>query len=391
MDGPGPALDFLGTHEKPAGPLNVDPAVWQRERMPTVSHLEIEGRHPEADGIRMNGVMQPVLCGLLVRHVRVAVHLTGRARNALIDHCHIYDARHAGIHLDGVNLHQINVTGNHLSFCRLGAIRVEHSQIRNLQITGNDIEYNNRKDHPNLPADETADIWIDTRDGVVREGTIVSNTIQATPTPGGASIRFIGRGAHDNHCVGLFSITGNLIGSQERNIHLTDANRVVVSGNCIYGTTGHSVLVERSQFITLTANTFGNPPEYNCVGCSLRFEDCSDCVCSGMILQDCWKERTTQKVQQGRQALIEMVRCRRMTLNAVQVLDAVPDGMLFEDCSDTLVSACTVMETRDPSKMDAAIRWSGNGSNNLIAHCRLAAGRDGAVLAPAHVRCETNV
>ena len=147
MYGPGPALLVLGTHDKSADPLSFRPEVWQSERMPTLDGLEIEGHHEEADGVRLEGVMQPVLTRLLIRHVRTAVHITGRARNVIISHCQIYHNTGVGVHLDQVNLHQTIITGSHISYCRLGGIRIENSEIRNLQITGNDIEYNNNEGH----------------------------------------------------------------------------------------------------------------------------------------------------------------------------------------------------------------------------------------------------
>src|SRR5262245_39551716 len=55
MTGPGPALHLVGTHRRTAHPEQFAEAVWQRERMPTVCGLEIVGRHPEADGIRIEG------------------------------------------------------------------------------------------------------------------------------------------------------------------------------------------------------------------------------------------------------------------------------------------------------------------------------------------------
>ena len=61
------------------------------------------------------------------------------------------------------------------------------SEVRNLHITGNDIEYNYDAD-----ARESTDVWIDGVGGSVREGSIVSNTIQARVSPGGANIRFVG-------------------------------------------------------------------------------------------------------------------------------------------------------------------------------------------------------
>src|SRR5262245_16853421 len=67
MAGPGPALHLVGTHGKSALPRHVDKKVWRSERLPTVHGLEIVGLHPEADGIRLDGAMQPTLSGLLIR------------------------------------------------------------------------------------------------------------------------------------------------------------------------------------------------------------------------------------------------------------------------------------------------------------------------------------
>ena len=50
MAGPGPAFHLIGTHEGTALPASFKPGVWDGERMPTVLNIEVEGRHPEADG-----------------------------------------------------------------------------------------------------------------------------------------------------------------------------------------------------------------------------------------------------------------------------------------------------------------------------------------------------
>src|SRR5690606_27574007 len=122
--------------------------------------------------------------------VRHGIRLTGRNRNVLITHCHVYYNTGVGIFMDELNLHQINIIGCHISYNRLGGIRIEKSEIRNLQITGNDIEYNNHRVHGTDP-EITAEIYIDTTTpkASVAEVTIVSNTIQATESAGGCNIR----------------------------------------------------------------------------------------------------------------------------------------------------------------------------------------------------------
>ena len=86
--------------------------------------------------------MQATFEGVLLRKLNHAIHIRDRARNVLISHCHLHDNRGAGIFLDHVDLHQIIVTASHLSYCKRGGIKIIGSQIRNLQITGTDIEYN---------------------------------------------------------------------------------------------------------------------------------------------------------------------------------------------------------------------------------------------------------
>ncbi|MGY8691150.1 MAG: right-handed parallel beta-helix repeat-containing protein, partial [Verrucomicrobiales bacterium] len=99
---------------------------------------------------------------MLIRKVHDGIRLVRRNRNVIVSHCHVYHNTGAGIFLDGVNLHQINISGSHISYNRLGGIRIERSEVRNLQITGNDIEYNNAKTHPGLADEPTAEIYVDT-------------------------------------------------------------------------------------------------------------------------------------------------------------------------------------------------------------------------------------
>ena len=110
MNGPGPALYLVGTHNRTAHPDQFTEGVWQRERMPTVSGLEIVGAHPEADGIRIEGAMQPTLHQVLIRRCRHGVHLTTRNRNVLIADCHIYHNTGIGIFLyEALELLQVRV------------------------------------------------------------------------------------------------------------------------------------------------------------------------------------------------------------------------------------------------------------------------------------------
>ncbi len=394
MHGAGPAFEFVGHHGGSADPNSFKPEVWVRERMPTVSQIEIEGKHPEADGLRFKGVMQPTLTGVLIRRVRNAIHLTERCRNVLISHCHLYHNTGIGIWMDKINLHQTNIIGNHISYCRLGGIRIENSEIRNLQITGNDIEYNNNGAHKIPDANDipTAEIYIDcSKGGTVREGTISSNTIQATYSPNGANIRIIGGASEHSHLAGMWCISGNLIGSQETNVHLTLTRGITFEGNYVYSGHHRNLVCDNCQNIVIGANCFGHNPDYKekelCTG--IRLVDCQNCTLTGLQIQDAQAGEHTVAgvVPIKRQGLVELVRCRQMTLTGIQVLEGSPFGLYLEDCSETMLTGCSFLDTREKKQTQSSVKWIGSGKSNAIAHCRANRG----LQVPDHVKLSDNL
>lgn len=378
MDSPGPCIRIQGTHGGSADPLSYRDTIWTHERMPIVADLEITGRHPEADGILITGVTQPTITGVLLRRLRHGIQITGRARNVLIDHCHIYHNLGIGIFLDGVNLHQTIISSSHISYCRLGGIRIERSEIRNLQITGNDIEYNNNRSHQVAGADAepTAEIYLDASTGSIREGTISSNTIQATYSPGGANIRLIGQGPDRNPQVGMWTISGNLIGSQWNNVHLTAAQGVTITGNYIYSGHHRNLLIEDSQQIIVGDNCFGHNADYGqqkelCTGVTLRRSQ--DCILNGNILQDCQAGRhlLPEAPELQREALLELFDCRNVIISNCQILDSAPSGLRIDNCQELTLSATTIADRRSPPLQQSAILWTGPSRDSLITACRL--------------------
>lgn len=394
MHGPGPAFEFVGHHGGSADPGSFKPEVWVRERMPTVSQIEIEGKHPEADGLRFIGVMEPTLTGVLIRRVRNAVHLTERCRNVLISHCHLYHNTGIGIWMDKINLHQTNIIGNHISYCRLGGIRIDNSEIRNLQITGNDIEYNNYRafNMPEAADVPTAEIYIDcSKGGTVREGTIASNTIQATYSPNGANIRIIGGASEHSHLAGMWCISGNLIGSQETNVHLTLTRGITFEGNYIYSGHHRNLVCDNCQNIVIGANCFGHNPDYKekelCTG--IRLVDCKNVTLTGLQIQDAQAGEHTVAgvVPIKRLGLVEMIRCHQMTVTGIQVLEGSPFGLYLEDCSETMLTGCSFLDTRENKQTQVSVKWMGPGKSNAIAHCRANRG----LQVPEHVKLSDNL
>ncbi|RMG38034.1 MAG: hypothetical protein D6725_08005 [Planctomycetota bacterium] len=373
MRGAGPALRIVGSHRGTADPFTVDSQVWSHERQPVVADLEIVGAHPQADGVRLEGTMQCRLRGLAVRRARHAVHLVERNRNVVIEGCHLYHNFGAGIFLDGVNLHQINVLGCHISYNRLGGIRVERSEIRNLQICGNDIEYNNHRVHETNP-EPTAEIYVDTtaEGASVNEIAVTGNTIQATSSPAGANIRIL-ETPDASRPPGLWTITGNVIGSQENNIHLTGCYGVTITGNCIYSATHRNLLAERCRQLVIGDNVFRRHTDQ--FGTGIRLVDCQDVILSGGSVID-----ESPQGQASATPLLELIRCRRVTVQGCQFIGGVPFGIDALDIAETLISGCTIVDDRNPVRAAAAIRVRGKGTTNLIAHCRVGKGRQGDLM-----------
>ena len=361
MDGPGPAFRLVGAHGGTGDPNSVKGNVYPGQRLPTIKNIEIEGAHAEADGIQLVGTMQSVFEGVLIRRCRHGIHLFERNRNVLISHCHIYHNTGVGIFLDRINLHQINIASSHISYNRLGGIRIEGSQVRNLQITGNDIEYNNHAAHKTEP-EPTAEIYVDTTapGASVNEVTIASNTIQATTSPGGCNIRIHESTGDDERPPGLWAISGNIIGSQENNMHLTGCYGISISGNCIYSCSNRNLLIENSQQINVGNNTFRRHTP--AMGTGVRIVGSSDITLNGCSILDEHPDG-----QPSAASLLELVKCNRINISGSQLIDGVPCGLDAVDCSHVNVNGCSIHETRSTKKSQHAVRFAGKGRGNLLA------------------------
>jgi hypothetical protein len=136
--------------------------------------------------------------------------------------------------------------------------------------------------------------------------------------------------------------------------------------------------------VAIGSNVFDHNPDYDpnelCTG--IRLVDSVDCALTGVTIQDCQAGRHTVRDAgpQERQALVEVVRCRRIALTGCQVFEGAPAGIAVADSSEVLIQGCQVLDGRSEPLMQHAIRWTGEGANNLIAHCQL-----GGTVAPSEV------
>src|SRR5262245_36594207 len=336
MNGPGPAFHLVGTHSRSALPDHVQEPVWQKERMPTIRGLEIVGGHAQAGGIRSEGAMQPTFQNVLIRRVRHGIHLANRDRNVLISDCHIYDNTGIGTFLDRVNLHQTNIHGNHISYCKQGGIVITGSEIRNLQICSNDIEYNH-----DLKSGSSADVLFDCREGTVREGTITGNAIKAVRSPGGANVRFLGAKDHPN-AVGLFAISGNLLGSQSKVLDLRACRAVAVTGNSIYSGYQYALWAEDCEHLVLGNNSIDHNPEYRGTSTDqVVLRNCRNVNWTGGIIQH------TRPATDAVSASMQIADCQNVSITGLQIVNARVRGIELENCSVVRIADCTIRGAAD--------------------------------------------
>jgi len=382
MAGPGPAFRFVGTHTGSAGPTTFKPAVWERERMPQVEGLEIVGDHAEADGLEFVLCMQPTVRGVLIREVRHGIRLAVRNRNVLIASSHIYNCSGAGVFFDRVDLHQTIIDGNHISYCKRGGIKMVGGSIRNFHVTGNDIEYNY-----DLSAAESADIWFDLREGSVAEGTIASNTIQAVVSPGGANIRFLGPGRPEQQgLMGLWSISGNLIGSQEVNIHLKHSRGIAISGNHVYSGMKRNIVIEESRHIVLSGNSLDQSHNYRGThtnGITLRDSD-------GISVQGLVLDRAGGGDASAGGAL-EVIDCRETLLTGCQIFEPRFRGIYVAGSRNTTITNCQIMDRTGTGTMLSAIHVDAHSRGVMIEANFLGRGSAGDLVAPSGVSARGNL
>ena len=373
MAGEGPAFRFIGSSEKASSiPSSVPPVTWQKERMPLIEALEIVGAHTKADGLELRNVMQPILRGLLVRNVRNGIHFTSRSRNVIIESCHVYNASGVGIYLDKTNIHQIIISDSHISYCLKAGVKVVGSQIRNFQITGNDIEYNRD------PAGSgSADILIDcSQGGVVREGTISGNTIQALPSPGGANIRFAGLQGNYNK-TGLWTITGNYISNQEVNIHLDHARGVNITGNTFLGGYDRHLMINDSRNVVISSNIFDHNEDYfirpvALGGISVRKGE-------NVIMND----NIIDGAEYGNEKLggaIVVTDSREISVSGCHIKNPKFNGIQIENTVNMRVTDCIVSESAGSRRMLTGIMVNGSCPGTVIRDNSVGNGKNGNIV-----------
>lgn len=362
MAGPGPALRFVGTHRKSADPQDFSKDVWERQRMPLVDGVAIEGDHPDAVGIEADGTMELTFTRLHIRNTLHAIHLVGNNRNVIVSDCHLYENRGVGIFYDDVNLHQSNITGCHISYNDGGGIVSRAGNVRNIHITGCDIESNMS---PRTAA--TANVLIDCAGSTYGTGevAITGCTIQHNNvSPDSANIRIIGRSRPTRELEivreGNVTITGNVLSDVKVNVHLKDCRGVTLTGNTFWMGFTHNLLIEDCSNIIIGPNNFDRNPRYNYGNSlearnSLVVRNSEDCTVSGLHVTNVWADSAG--------VLIE--NCRRMNVTNCTILDCDDVGLWLKNVEKTRISDCLIRDDR-AGATSSSLRIAGGRGNMIV-------------------------
>ncbi|MFO0870016.1 MAG: right-handed parallel beta-helix repeat-containing protein [Pirellulales bacterium] len=341
MTAPGPALRFRGTHTGTADPSSVLPGVGHSQRFPTVSGCEITGTHAEADGLELLGTMQFTADRLLIYQVRHGIRLRERNRNLLLANCHLYDNRGIGIWYDHVNLHQSNISGCHVSYCRGGGIVVQGGDVRNIHITGCDIEGNMAPAGPS-----TANVLLDCDDGTVAEVAITGCTIQHdAKSPASANIRILGRGhvRRGNETLefqcGHVTITGNVLSDVHYNLDLRGVRGATVTGNTLWQGYTANLWLEDCTQVVVGPNMLERNPLYGY----------TQEACNRVVVQHC-RDLTFEGLHvhhvQDAVAGVVLENCDRLHVRGCTILDCDGAGLLVHNVTRSSLGSCLIRDDR---------------------------------------------
>ncbi len=368
--GSGPALHIRGSHQGTSDPASVSVTTHEREITPLIDGMDVLGDHPEADGIRLEMNLKSVISRTTLRGCRYGIHAVRRNRDLIIDACHIYN-NSIGIYLDDVDLHQINIVGNHISHNAAGGIKVAGGAIRNIQVTGNDIEYNHKEGG--------SDIWFIAGERAIREGAIVGNTIQALSGSGGVNIRIEGFADKTPDKIGHLSITGNHIANQsDANIFIRHSRGIGIHGNTIKGA-ARNVVIEDSRAVACSENVFDDNPDYRAhqenishVG-SILLRRAHYCNVQGNILTRPFGG------SQERGGAIEAYSGSFLNISGCTIVGPRWRGVWLEDVQDSIVTGCIIAPGEGVDSMLEGIAESGGSERNLITGNRVRPGQGDAI------------
>jgi hypothetical protein len=80
-----------------------------------------------------------------------------------------------------------------------------------------------------------------------------------------------------------------------------------------------------------------------------------------------------------------------VNVTGCQILDGSPTGLLVEDCEDSLVSSCSIIDQRTNPMMQTGVEWRGDQKGNMLVQNRVSGASQEAIAARKNVHLNGNV
>lgn len=228
------ALRIVGTHTGSASPGHESS---QRIKLPEM-HPYVRGLRVHAEP-RLRGTALSIegTFGLQVTQchffdLRTGIEFAKVNRNVVLANTNIWHCLDYGIWWNGGNVHQTNIVGNHVSYCRK-AMFVDDALIYNVQIVGNAIEASSSPDVVEYVVHAVA------RDGYIEGFEFVGNSLEDHVQVSGAAVRIDGGPQRRGKQI---MIIGNDMGnSRAGDIVVSDLDEVVIANNAMSYSADYSI------------------------------------------------------------------------------------------------------------------------------------------------------
>src|SRR5262245_18174244 len=148
----------------------------------------------------------------------------------------------------------------------------------------------------------------------------------------------------------MFTISGNLLGSQARTLDLHSCRGVVVTGNAMYNGYRHAIWAENAEHLVIGANSVDHNSDYKGNSTDLIvLRNCRNVSMTGLILQHI--RPATNPVTSS----MEVRGCQNVNINGIQILGARGRGIALENCQMVRIADCTIRGTAEDKAYRAAV------------------------------------
>jgi hypothetical protein len=275
----GACLRIVGSHTGSASPAHPSSQrVKVPEMNPFVRGVRIHADPPlRATGLQIEGTFGLEVSGCQLFDLATGIELVGRNRNVVLSGNDVWHCRDYGVWWHGGDLHQVNVVGNHVSYCRK-VLFFDDASIFNVQIIGNALESSTSPDVVEHV------VHAESRGRQIEGFEFIGNSLEDHWSAAGPSVRIDGGSAQ--RAKQLMIIGNDLGNSRNHDIHVSDANEVVIQGNSLDDSEEHSIkLSGRLTAVSVLGNVFRGEGERP-MGTLLVGDDSAPTEVDGLVISE---------------------------------------------------------------------------------------------------------